>query len=83
MPRLLVKIDYKEPQFFIGDLLERLEMEYDREVKPDAITDLEDYTLNTNRLNGLLSQYKDKIDKVFVQKDDRLRLSAPIFQPNS
>lgn len=83
MPRLLVKIDYKEPQFFIGDLLERLDMKYDREVKPDAITDVEDYMLNTGRLNDLLNQYKDKIGKVFVQQDDRLRLSAPIFQPNN
>lgn len=83
MPRLLVKIDYKEPQFFIGDLLERLVMEFDRGVKPDAITDVEDYTLNTTRLIELLSQHRDKVSKVFVQQDDRLRLSAPIFQPNN
>jgi len=81
MPRLLLKIDYKEPQFFIGDLLERLDMEYDQGVKPDAITDVEDYTLNTGRLNALLEKYEEKIDNIFVQQDDRLRLSAPIFQP--
>jgi len=83
MPRLLVKIDYKEPQFFIGDLLERLDMEYDQDVKPDAITDVEDYTLNTGRLNDLLRQHEGKIAKVFIQQDERLRLTAPIFQPNN
>jgi len=83
MPRLLIKIDYSEPQFFIGDLQERLNMVYDQGVKPDAITDVEDFTLDTSRLNNLLEEHQDKIHMVSVRHDDRLRLSAPIYQPNS
>lgn len=80
MPRLLVKIDYKEPQFFIGDLIERLSLNYDRGAKPDAIADVADYTLDTEELNNLLEQHRSKIAAISVQQDDRLKLSEPIFQ---
>lgn len=79
MPRLLLKIDYKEPQFFIGDLLERLSIDYNKGVKADAITDVADYTLNTEALNTLLAQHKDKIAAITVQKDERLQLDNPIL----
>jgi CRISPR-associated protein Csh2 len=80
MPRLLVKIDYSEPQFFIGDLIERLEMVYDQGVKDEAITDTADFTLDTRAFNDLLKMHGDKIARVFVQHDERLRLSEPIVQ---
>jgi len=80
MPRLLVKIDYKEPQFFIGDLIERLSLRYDRDVKPDAISDVEDFTLDITLLNGVLEQHRDKIAAITIIQDDRLRLSAPIIE---
>jgi len=73
MPRLLLKIDYKEPQFFIGDLLERLSMDYNKGVKADAITDVADYTLNTEALNALLALHKNNIAAITVQKDERLQ----------
>lgn len=79
MPRLLLKIDYKEPQFFIGDLLERLSMDYNKGVKADAITDVADYTLNTEALNALLALHKNNIAAITVQKDERLQLSQTLF----
>lgn len=78
MPRLLLKIDYKEPQFFIGDLLESLEMEYVTGKDSDTLTDVADYTLDVSKLNDLLEKYSDKVAKVTAQLDDRLQLSAPI-----
>lgn len=79
-PRLLIKIDYSKPQFFIGELAERLSLKYDKEVKPDAISDVADFTLVTEELNALLEQYKDDIAKVTVKQDDRLQLSSPIVE---
>lgn len=79
MPRLLVKIDYKEPQFFIGDLVERLSMSHDKGVKPDAIMDVADYTLVTDALNEVLEKHRDKIDKITVSQDERLQLNKPIL----
>lgn len=82
MPRLLVKIDYKTPQFFIGDLLERLQLDFDQGVKEEALADVVDFTINTSTLNTTLEQYSDKIDEITVLQDERLILSEPIFQPN-
>lgn len=80
MPRLLVKVDYAEPQFFIGDLIERLEMVYDQGVKEDAITDVADYALDTSELNRLLDLHRNKIAKISIRNDERLRLTEPIVQ---
>ncbi|MGF1532441.1 MAG: type I-B CRISPR-associated protein Cas7/Csh2 [Bernardetiaceae bacterium] len=80
MPRLLLKIDYKDG-FFIGDLPELV-----RPVPKDThqtelyFTDLTDYTLDVSALNAALEQHQDKIISVSCQQDERLELSAPIFQ---
>ena len=81
MPRLLVKIDYSKPQFFIGDLVERLQLVFDQGVKEDAVTDVVDFTLDVSGLNSVLEQHRSDIGRITIRKDDRLRLSAPIFQP--
>ncbi len=79
MPRLLVKIDYSEPMFFIGDLMERLGFQNEENIDFKEVTDVEDYVLDTGKLNEVLAGNAGKIAAVHVRKDDRLRLSAPIF----
>ena len=81
MPRLLVKIDYKEPLFFIGDLVETLNFVDRENIDFKEVTDVADYVLDTSALNARLRAHAGKIDRVTVTLDDRLQLSEPIFQP--
>lgn len=81
MPRLLLKIDYKEPQFFIGDLAERLSLTLSPGIiQEEDITDVSDYTLDVKALNTLLEKHRDKIAAIHLQTDERLQLSDRIFQ---
>ncbi len=82
-PRLLLKIDYSEPLFFIGDLLERLSLEFNQGKKQEAVDDIGDFVIDTRALNALIEKYADKIDRVNVIMDDRVKLSAPINTLNA
>lgn len=79
MPRLLVKIDYKEPQFFLGDLPEYLDMTYQGDKDKESLTDAGDYHLDVSKLNALLSKHAGKIANITVRQDDRLTLTEPLF----
>lgn len=81
MPRLLLKVDYRQPQFFIGDLVERLKLNFDQGVKEDALSDVVDYTLDVSQLNKALQDHKEKIASITIIQDERLKLSEPIYQP--
>ncbi|HEY5122927.1 MAG TPA: type I-B CRISPR-associated protein Cas7/Csh2 [Ignavibacteria bacterium] len=78
MPRLLVKIDYKEPNFFIGDLVERLSLIPNDNIKEEELSDIGDFKLDTKQLNETLKKYKDKIDNISVNVDERLQMTQEI-----
>ncbi|HEY5536602.1 MAG TPA: type I-B CRISPR-associated protein Cas7/Csh2 [Ignavibacteria bacterium] len=81
MPRLLVKIDYKEPNYFIGDLIERLSIIPNDGVKEDELIDVGDYKLDTRKLNETLKKYNSKIDKIHVINiDERIRLTEELIK---
>jgi CRISPR-associated protein Csh2 len=76
MPRLAVKITYKESGFFIGDLEKRIKMSnFDNELK---IRSLNDFTLDVSSLTKLLKENKDKIEDVKVMVDDNLKTSEDL-----
>lgn len=77
-PRLLVKIDYNVPNFFIGELVERVSIALNNK-RIEQLDDVSDFTLQTDALNALLTKYADKIAKITVWQDDRLVLSSPII----
>jgi CRISPR-associated protein Csh2 len=77
MPRLLVKIDYRDG-FFIGDLCERLKLVAIEGKKTDALEDIEDFTVDTKALNAALLKYDAQITSITVQQDERLTLTEPI-----
>ncbi len=79
MPRLLVKVDYSEPLFFIGDLLEELSFVDRENIDFKEVTDVADYVLDVSGLNARLRSYAGKIARITVMKDDRLQLSEDIF----
>jgi CRISPR-associated protein Csh2 len=81
MPRLLIKIDYKKPQFFIGDLVERLKMAPDKGIKEESFTDIDDFLLDISALNEVLKAHASHIARIHVMQDERVRLSEPVFKP--
>lgn len=79
MPRLLVKVNY-QPGFYIGDLLENIELLVENDKEADQIQDVTEFVLQTEKLNQVLQKHQDKILSVEVKIDDRLQLSEPIFK---
>lgn len=79
MPRLLVKVNYQSG-FYIGDLLETLELSVNNDKELGQIQDVSEYTLKTEKLNEVLQKHQDKILSVEVKIDDRLQLSEPLFK---
>ena len=77
MPRLLIKIDYKDG-FFIGDLAERLKLTPDPGKREEIYEDIEDFTVDTSKLVVALNKYIDRIEHITVIQDDRISLSEPI-----
>ncbi|PWK16774.1 CRISPR-associated protein Csh2 [Arcicella aurantiaca] len=77
MPRLLVKIDYKD-SFFIGDLCQRLSMVLKDGKTMESLEDISDYFLDIKSLNEALKKYDDKIISISVIQDDRIELSEAI-----
>ncbi len=72
-PRLLLKIDYKEPNFLIGDLDSYLKLIINENLStPEKIRDTDDYQVDLTGLVKILKQYQDKIDKINFKTDDRL-----------
>lgn len=78
MPRLLVKVEYKNG-FFIGDLCQRLSMTLKEGKTMENLEDIADYVLDTSKLNEALKKHQDKIVSITIEKDDRLELSEPIY----
>jgi CRISPR-associated protein Csh2 len=75
MPRLLLKIDYKD-NFFIGDLNKLVSIESEKE--DEQIRGLVDFKLGTSKLKSLIEKHKDKIISIKLRKDDNLILSEEI-----
>jgi len=76
VPRLLIKVNYKEDNFHIGDLLKTIRLESDK--ADEEIRDVEDYTLNIDEFIKTINENKDKIDSVELKIDSRLRLNHDI-----
>lgn len=78
MPRLLIKIDYKEESnsFFIGDLDKKIKItEVENMFK---IRKVSDFKVEISELINSVSTYKDKIQGVSFLKDDYLKLNKEI-----
>jgi CRISPR-associated protein Csh2 len=78
-PRLLVRIIYKTPNFFIGELLERLFIKIPEGTREESFEDITDFEIDTSALNAAIEEYAEHIEKVeVIGQDSRIRLSEPI-----
>ena len=71
-PRLLIKVNYKDSGFYIGDLNKAIIIKSD---KPDEqIRGIEDFVIDISDLKELLDKYSNKIIGVEYKLDDRINL---------
>jgi len=79
MPRLLLKIDYKEENFHIGALHKKVNLIPKEGVEEKAIRGPEDYELDFSELKNCLEKEKEKIAKIEYQIDPHLRIKGGKF----
>jgi len=72
MPRLLLKVNYKECNYHIGDLDKRIKL---RSEKNDVeIRDISDVVLDGSELIETLNRNKDKIESIDIRYDERVNV---------
>ncbi|MCY6485480.1 type I-B CRISPR-associated protein Cas7/Csh2 [Clostridium aestuarii] len=71
MPRVLIKVNYKEDSFHIGDLIKGIKLETELNDEED-IRDLEGFKLNINKLVSTLTKNKEKILSIEYIIDDNV-----------
>ncbi|MBD3170835.1 type I-B CRISPR-associated protein Cas7/Csh2, partial [Candidatus Bathyarchaeota archaeon] len=72
MPRLLMKVNYKEKNYHIGDLDRHLTLVTDK--REEEIRDPGDYVLEANELLETLIKNREKIDSIDLAVDKRLNI---------
>lgn len=71
VPRLMIKINYVEGSFHIGDLLNSIKLETEL-TDEEAIRGLEDFTMNIDMLIEALNRYKSKIKDIEYIVDEKM-----------
>ncbi len=82
IPRLLIKVDYSQKGFFIGDLLDRLSLTFNDGVKEDDLESIDQFKINTTKLAETLKKYDSKIESITIIKDDRVTFTTHIDTKN-
>lgn len=72
MPRLLLKVNYKENNYHIGDLDKMIKIESEK--NDEQIRDISEITLDVSELIETLNKNKDMIKSIDLKLDDRLKL---------
>jgi CRISPR-associated protein Csh2 len=78
MPRLLLRVVYKEENYHIGDLDKKIKLE--PSVEEEKIRSVKDFKLNVNELVKALIDNKDKIEKIEYCLDPEIVLSKDIVK---
>jgi len=71
-PRLLLKVDYSEPNFFIGEIKNYIKLVSDK--REEEIRDPEDFELDLTDLVKIINEHKDKITSIQYLIDTRLKI---------
>jgi len=74
MPRLLLKINYNSPRFFIGDIDRLISIKTD--IPFERLRDINDFNLDATDLKNAFNTHKQKISSVEYLADSRLNLIA-------
>lgn len=74
-PRLLLRIEYKEDNYHIGDLIKRINLVSEK--LDEEIRNVSDFRLDFENFLLSIKEHRDKIDKVYFKKDSDI-----LEQPN-
>ena len=75
-PRVLIKVDYKEQNFYIGELDKLVELEAD--INEEEIRDISEVRLNFSKFLKALEKNKDKIGKIEIKINDRVKATQDL-----
>lgn len=70
MPRLLMQVEYKEGNFFVGELDKRIALQTEK--AHEAIRDISEIKIDITNLVKALNAHKDKIEKIKLKIDERV-----------
>lgn len=71
MPRLLIRINYSAPNFFIGELDNLISLVSDK--RDEQLRGPDDYKINLSKLVAKVEKFNDKIESIDFIVDDRVR----------
>ena len=74
MPRLLLKVNYKEKNYHIGDLDKLIKIKDIEKLNQEKIRDISEISLDTTELIQTLNENKDKIESVDIKIGDRVNI---------
>ena len=74
MPRLLLKVNYKENDYHIGDLDKMIKLVSEK--NDEQIRDISEVTLDASELIETLNKNKDKIESIELKVDDRVNINV-------
>lgn len=74
MPRLLLKVNYKEKNYHIGDLDKLIKIKDIEKLNQEKIRDISEIALGTTELIQTLNENKDKIESVDIKIGDRVNI---------
>lgn len=72
MPKLLLKVNYKDNGFYIGDINQSIKLISDK--KDEELRSVEDFKIDFTELSNLLNKYSNKIESIDYKIDDRIRI---------
>ena len=75
-PQLLLKINYKEPNFHIGEIDKYMAL--DKTVDDLKLRNIEEATIRLDRLQEVCAKYGEKIENIEYRCGERIKLSGKI-----
>ncbi len=75
MPRLLLKVNYKEENYHLGDLDKLIKIKDIDNIQEEKIRDIGDIELDASKLVETLNINKEKIESIDLKIDERVRIN--------
>lgn len=75
MPRLLLKVNYKEENYHLGDLDKLIKIKGVESIAEEKIRDIGDIELDASKLVEILNSNKDKIKSIDIKIEERVKIN--------
>lgn len=72
IPRLLIKVNYKNQGFYIGDINKSIKHISNK--RDEELRSIDDFKIDITELSNILNKNKDNIDSIEYKIDERLKL---------